>query len=125
MPELLSGTSILVVEDEMMVLMNLEDVLREQGCTDIVAAATVDRAIALLGARSFDLAILDVNLDGKRSDGVAEALSNRGIPFVVSTGYGQPALGGSYSDRRVLMKPYRDEALVKAVVQLLGISAAA
>ncbi|MDQ3470766.1 MAG: response regulator [Pseudomonadota bacterium] len=122
--ELLKGRSILVVEDEMMVLMNIEDVLRDHACTEVVAAATIDQALALINARSFDAAILDVNLDGKPSHLVADELAAHDIPFVVSTGYGQLALGSSYGDRPVLMKPYRDETLVKMLAQLLGDAAA-
>ena len=44
---LLQGRSILVVEDEMMVLMNIEDVLRNNGCTRITSASTVEEAVSV------------------------------------------------------------------------------
>jgi CheY-like chemotaxis protein len=117
---LFQGRSILVVEDEMLVQMNIEAVLRDHGCTCIAAAATVDQALAALNTQSFDAAVLDVNLGGKTSHPVADELGARAIPFVVSTGYGQLALDGTYKDQPVLMKPYRDEALLKALTQLLN-----
>lgn len=104
----------------MMVLMNIEDVLQDHGCTRIAAAATVEQALAVLNTHSFDVAVLDVNLDGKTSQPVADELVARGIPFVVSTGYGQLALDGNYEDHPVLTKPYHDDALLKALTQLLG-----
>ncbi len=117
---MLQGRSILIVEDEMMVLMNIEDVLKDHGCTHIAAAATVEQALAVLEGHSFDAAVIDVNLDGRTSHPVADELSAQSIPFVVSTGYGQLALEGSYQNHPVLIKPYRDEALLKAINQLLG-----
>jgi hypothetical protein len=36
---------------------------------------------------TIDLAILDVNLNGKKSFSVADALVAKGVPFVFSTGY--------------------------------------
>lgn len=104
----------------MMVLMNIEDVLKDHGCARITAAATVEQALAVLDTLSFDAAVLDVNLDGKTSQPVADELLAQGIPFVVSTGYGQLALDGSFKNRPVVMKPYRDEALLRALTQLLG-----
>jgi len=117
---LFQGRSILVVEDEMMVLMNIEGVLKDHGCTCVAAAATVDQALAVLNTQSFDAAVLDVNLDGTISHPVADDLSARGIPFVVSTGYGHLALDGNYKNQPVLIKPYRDEALLNALTQLMG-----
>jgi len=117
---LLRGRSILVVEDEMMVLMNIEDVLRDHGCTRIASAGTVEEALAVLESESFDAGILDVNLNGKTSHPVADKLSDRGVPFVICTGYGQVALGNDYENRPVLTKPYPDDALVKALTQLLA-----
>lgn len=117
---MLQGCSILVVEDEMMVLLNIEYMLKDHGFTRIASAATVEEALAVLKTQSFDAAIVDVNLDGKTCHPVADELSARSIPFVVSTGYGELALEGSYQNHLVLMKPYRDEALLKALTQLLG-----
>jgi CheY-like chemotaxis protein len=61
MDKLLTGRRILVVEDEMIVLMLIEDVLTACGCESVTAAATVDQALALIDAQSFDVAMLDVN----------------------------------------------------------------
>lgn len=104
----------------MMVLLNIEDVLKDHGCTRITAVATVEQALTVLDTLPFDAAVLDVNLNGKTSHPVADELSAKGIPFVVSTGYGQLALDGSYKNQPVLMKPYRDDALLSALTQLLG-----
>ena len=48
--QLLSGRRVLVVEDEMLILMTIEDMLADLGCTSIAAAATIERALALIEA---------------------------------------------------------------------------
>ena len=106
MTGLLAGRRILVVEDEMLVLMNIEMALEDLGCTAISAAASIAEALALLDDKSFDAAMLDVNLQGERSYPVAEALARRDIPFAFSTGYGDHGDRADFADRPVLRKPY-------------------
>lgn len=119
MDTLLAGRSILVVEDEMLVLLNVEDMLADLGCTAVSAAANADQALALIAAQSFDAAMVDVNLDGRKSYPVADALAARGVPFVFSTGYSGESLDYGYRDRPMLGKPYREVDLVEALTQLL------
>jgi CheY-like chemotaxis protein len=115
----LSGRRILVVEDEMMVLMLIEDMLADLGCESVSTAATVDRALALMDGRTFDVAMLDVNLNGQNSYPVADALATRGIPFVFATGYGDHVTRARYPERPVLQKPFKFERLVETLSGLL------
>lgn len=117
--KLLSGRRILVVEDEMLVLMNIEYLLADLGCESVTAAATVNQALVLLEAQVFDAAVLDVNLNGRESYPVAEALEARGVPFAFSTGYSDEGMRDAYRDRPVLRKPYQQEGLVQILTRLL------
>jgi CheY-like chemotaxis protein len=117
--QLLADRRVLIVEDEMLVLMAIEDMLDDLGCTSVAAAANIERALALIEAEPFDIAILDVNLDGKRSYPVAQALNNRGVPFAFSTGYGGHGVDQGYGNRSVLSKPYDNAQLVKVLKALL------
>lgn len=119
MDDLLSGRRILVVEDEMLVLLNVEDMLADLGCQAVSAAANVDQALALVDAQAFDAAMVDVNLDGRKSYPVADALAARGVPFVFSTGYSGQSLDDGYRDRPVLGKPYRIADLTESLKRLL------
>lgn len=119
MHDLLSGRRVLVVEDEMLVLMNIEGALADLGCAAVSVAATVDDALALLEAERFDVAMLDVNLGGQPSYGVADALALRSIPFVFSTGYGEHGIEPRFDDRPVLRKPYSDQQLAAALAHIL------
>lgn len=114
---LLSGKRVLVVEDEMLVAMQIEDMLSDLGCTSITLAATVESALESIAENMFDLATLDVNLDGTRSFAVAEALSDRHIPFAFATGY---SVDERFGNRPVLNKPYSVVQFKKVLRNLLA-----
>ena len=104
MDRLLSGRRVLVVEDEMLVLIMIEDMLADLGCKSVTSGATVEKAVALINAQVFDVAILDMNLNRNDSHAVADALAARGIPFVYSTGNTRHGSRDGYSDRPVQEK---------------------
>jgi CheY-like chemotaxis protein len=118
MDKLLSGRRVLVVEDEMLVLMMIEDMLADLGCESVTSAATVDKAIVLINAQVFDIALLDMNLNGHDSHPVAEALSERGVAFVYSTGNTSQSSRDGYSDQPVLKKPFKYEELAAILSRL-------
>ncbi|MEA2988607.1 MAG: hypothetical protein QOG83_1318 [Alphaproteobacteria bacterium] len=120
MDKLLSGRRVLVVEDELLILMMIEDMLADLGCASVTAAASVDKAVALINAEVFDAALLDMNLNGNTSHSVAEALAARGVPFIYSTGNKCHTPSDSYPDRPVLKKPFRYEELVEMLSRLLS-----
>jgi CheY-like chemotaxis protein len=117
---LLAERSILVVEDEMLVLMNVEAVLEDLGCSSIHAAASVEEALILLSQNQFDAAILDVNLSGQKSYPVADALTERGVPFAFSTGYGDLGERADLNRCPVLRKPYLRSDLVTMLKVLVS-----
>jgi CheY-like chemotaxis protein len=114
----LLGLQVFLVEDELMVAMIVEDMLAEFGCVLVGAAASVDEALAALKQTGdLDAAILDVNLGGEKVFPIADALVQRGVPFVFSTGYGPADLHQRYPGCRLLQKPYRPEALAQVLVE--------
>jgi CheY-like chemotaxis protein len=116
----LTGKRILVVEDEMLVAMAIEDMLGDLGCDSITVAGNIHAALETIKADWFDLATLDVNLGGIRSDEIADALRKRGIPFLFSTGYGDHGVDEGYEDSVVLKKPYTLFQFERAVSKLLN-----
>lgn len=119
MDDLLSGRSILVVEDEMLVLMNTENMLADLGCESVSAAATVDQALALIDGQVFDAAMLDMNLNGDKTHIIADSLAAHGVPFLFATGYVGDDMRNGYRDRPVLKKPFGDADLLKIMTALL------
>lgn len=116
---MLAGVRVLLVEDEMMLLMMIEGMLEDMGCRSVTTAATVKQALAHLDEQTFDVAMLDLNLNGDRSYPIADALTERGVPFLFSTGYGSQGVMDGYRDRPVLMKPYQFEELVSTLEGLI------
>jgi CheY-like chemotaxis protein len=106
-----SSKRVLVVEDELMIRMLLEDMLGELGYTVAAEAARIDEALEATKTAEFDLAILDVNLDGQPISPVVDALVARGTPFVFATGYGERGLPEPYRNRPTLKKPFQMEGL--------------
>ena len=120
MNKFLSGRRILVVEDEMLIVMMIESMLGDLGCESVTTAATVAQAIALIDGRTFDAAMLDVNLKGTNSRRVADALAARGVPFFFSTGNGGHHTMDGYGDRAILKKPFIYEDLAAILKGLLA-----
>src|SRR5438067_12393846 len=83
---------VLVVEDELMIRMLLEDMLDELGYTVAAEAGHLDEALEAAKTAVFDMAILDVDLNGRTCEPVAEVLATRRMPFVFTTGFGEHSL---------------------------------
>jgi PAS domain S-box-containing protein len=120
-PGALGGRRVLIVEDETLISLQVEKAVAELGGRVVGPAATVTEALRLLSEGPLDAAVLDLNLAGERSDGVARALREAGVPFVVSTGYAEgldlpPELQGV----RRLSKPVRAASLAEALSALVG-----
>jgi len=71
---------VLVVEDEVLVGMLLEEMLSELGYEVAALSTHLDEALILARNAQFDVALLDINLNGRQSFPVAEAIRARGLP---------------------------------------------
>jgi CheY-like chemotaxis protein len=110
---------ILIVEDEMMIALLLEDMLVDLGHAVAGLAMRLPQALDMAGGGEIDLAILDVNLDGRLSFPVAEVLARRRIPFFFATGYGSAGLEPPFTGHPTLRKPF-DQADLAAAIGALG-----
>jgi len=99
----------------MMIRMLLEGMLTDLGYTVAGQAGGIDEALALVKEAEFDVALLDVNLNGSPITPVVEALIARGAPFVFASGYGQRGVPEAYRASPVLQKPFQMEALAEAL----------
>jgi CheY-like chemotaxis protein len=95
--------------------MLLEDMLMALGYEVVSVAARVDEAMQAVERDVFDLAILDLNLDGQPTFPVAARLAERGRPFIFATGYGRSGVTGPFEDVPVLQKPFLQGQLAAAL----------
>lgn len=113
------GGSIFLVEDEVMIRMMVADMLEELGYRIAAEAGEISEATRLAGSTEFDVAILDVNVNGKVISPVAEVLAARNKPFIFATGYGAQGLPEEFRDRPALQKPFQMETLAQMLVTTL------
>ena len=112
-----SGLQVLLVEDEHLVALLLEDMLAELGHIVVGPVARLSKAMEMAQREALDIAILDVNINGQDTYSVAEALAERGIPFVFATGYDRKRLRAPYCKAPVLQKPFLQRDLQKALAE--------
>ena len=109
------GGSVFLVEDEVMIRMMVADMLEELGYRVVAEAGEIGEAMKLAQTAEFDIAILDVNVNGKVISPVAELISARKRPFIFATGYGSAGVPEQYRDRPALQKPFQIETLARAI----------
>jgi CheY-like chemotaxis protein len=105
--EVVKGYRILVVEDEGLVAMLLEDMLADLGHHVVATAGTFEKAAKSAAEADIDVAVLDLNLNGRETYVVAETLSRRGIPFVFATGYASTGVRSDWQHVPVVQKPFQ------------------
>ncbi len=110
---------IFVVEDEALVAMLMEDMLIDLGHEVSAIASHLHQACDIAQTGTFDLAILDVNLDGQPSYPIAKTLRERGIPFAFATGYGGTGLDRAFTGVPTLAKPYVAEDVQRLIAALM------
>ena len=115
------GCRVLIVEDNFLLAMEVETVLRRHGYVVLGPVGTVEQALALLERDGWpDVAVLDVDLHGRRVTPVAAALRSRQVPLVLVTGYAEPQLKEpELQDLPRLDKPVRGQDVVRALGRAL------
>ncbi len=113
----LSGRRILVVEDDLMIAMLIDDVLKEAGCEVVGPFPRLAPALQAASAERLDGALLDINLAGELVSPVADRLIERGVPFVFLTGYGWHMLPDRFHTRPLVTKPCRRDMLLTALAR--------
>ncbi len=102
----LTGRRVLIVEDEPLVAMELALQLEDDDIIPLGPATSCSQALHIIATEHPDAALLDGNLNGEKSDNVADELDARGIPFAFVSGYGREVLPPAHQHRPALTKPY-------------------
>ena len=118
---MLNNALVLVAEDEPFIALDLALAIEDAGGTVVGPAASVEEALALIGARTVAAAILDVNLGAQDISPVAEILLALNIPVILQTGVEVPPdLAARFPDLIVHIKPCVAARLVAQLETLIG-----
>lgn len=118
----MSGRTILLVEDELLIAMDIEAALEDRGFRVRGPIMRVSDGLLIADDpnEKFDAAILDINLRGEDVYPIAEKLKSRGVPFLFHTGHGEAnTLEARFGNIPVCNKPVHTQRLVEEVEKLL------
>jgi two-component SAPR family response regulator len=121
----LSQLKVLVVEDEGLIALNLELILRRFGCKVIGPVSDVDDILDTVKKYHPDGILLDVNLRGRKVFEVLPELIALGIPCVLSSGYDDPMLfPAAFRNLPRIPKPFDESALQRACLEFCSLAEA-
>ena len=114
--------AILLVENEPLIAMDLEEMLRASGFDRVTHVVSTRDALAWLDRSRARLVILDLLVGDGSTAPVAERLRQSGTPFVVCSGHARSEVPSTavFQDAIWLSKPCRQSDLARAVEQASG-----
>ena len=110
---------IFIVEDELLIALFIEEIVRESGYRVSGIAHTITMAKHEFAKRNFDAVLCDINIGGKYHPEIADRLLERGIPFAFVTGYDY-LVEPRHEKLPVLQKPFTALELRTLLEQLVG-----
>ena len=115
----LVGRRVLIVEDEILVATIIECEIRCAGAHVVGPAYTLDEALDLADDE-IDIAVLDINLNGRKVWPVARALRDRGVPYVFASAnaFGPDAIPADFAGAMRFDKPVRMNSMLRALAEL-------
>lgn len=118
----LTGQRVLIVEDDYYLASDTARALRGAGAEVIGPCATEDAARTEMAATGPTCAVLDINLRGGRSFGLAGDFIRRDLPFLFITGYDQEVIPDRFAEVTRLQKPVEFRHIVEALADTLGMN---
>ncbi|HEY5047071.1 MAG TPA: response regulator [Rhizomicrobium sp.] len=111
---------VLIVEDEALIAFLLEEMIHDLGYEVAAVANSLSKAMATEPA-SFDMAILDVQLNGEQVYPFAQTLTARGTPYAFATGNGGSDIPEAHRGALLLQKPFQQESLKRVLDRMAGV----
>ena len=116
----IAGRRILVVEDSPVVAPYTMDILTDLGCEVVGPAPNMAAAREMMENESFDAAVMDVHIRGERVFPLCDLLEEKGVPFLLTSGYADWQIPEKWQDRPRLQKPYTIDDLRAALAPILS-----
>jgi DNA-binding response OmpR family regulator len=114
----LSGRSILIVEDEPLIALEVHAAFSAAGAS-IASAADTQEALRMIDVPGLSAALVDINLDHDDCSAVCERLSRNGVPFVFYTGEARADILLKWPGAPVLTKLVDKKRMVEVVAGVL------
>jgi len=112
----LKGEKVLVVEDEALIAIYLESVLTDHGCDILGPYSRIGDVINVARDSDFDLALLNIYINGQFIYPVADILMSRNIPIVFLSGFSRSYVPlDRYGRSGFIQKPCHKTKIVKAL----------
>ena len=118
-PRRVGASRLLLVEDELMVGMFMQDLLKNIGYQSTDPISRLSDAIAAATNERFEGAVLDMNLNGEFVYPLADLLTKQGVPFIFVTGYAPSSVDERFARVPILQKPVLQNELVGALGAIL------
>lgn len=112
----LTGRSVLVVEDEPLIALDIVESLSAAGASVFTAHNLCD-GLRLATQPDLSAAVVDFGLSDGNGSALCDLLHERGIPFVLHSGYGHTH--DAYPSATILPKPAAPGQLVDAIERLI------
>lgn len=110
---------ILIVEDELLIALFIEEMIREIGYRVSGVAYTVALARQELAKRNFDAVLCDINIGGQYHLEIVDRLVKLDIPFAFVTGYDY-LVEPRHEKLPILQKPFTALELCNLLGSLIG-----
>lgn len=114
--------SVLIIEDEPMIAMDLETIVRDLGHTVAGIAVTADEAVAMAKSAKPGLILADIQLADNSSgiDAVRDILNEVSVPVIFITAFPERLLTGERPEPTFLItKPFQRPTVKAAIAQAL------
>jgi CheY-like chemotaxis protein len=116
----LNGLRVLVVEDEWLIASMIEAALASAHCEVVGPVGTLQQALERVFCNQFDAALVDLNLHGEMAYAVADALAEKGTPFLLVTSYEPSQLPEPYRACPRCGKPCPPHRLLAALSEVVA-----
>lgn len=114
-----SHARVIVADDEAIIRMGLQAMLRDAGHEVVGEAVSADEVFELVERTAADVVLLDVKMPGMNAIDAARRLwQDFALPIVFVTGFGDQTLIGQATDAGAfayVVKPVREEQLIAAI----------
>lgn len=115
-----TAARILIAEDEFLVSLLLEQDVTDAGYGVVGPFTRFADALDAVHGGDFDLALLDINMNGHMAYPLADELLARELPFIFLSGYGAQDLPERFRDCPRITKPYDTSTLLREIARLVG-----